>query len=51
VEAALAATAGDRAELQEEAADLLYHLLVLLRAAGLSLADVTDTLRTRHDDA
>jgi phosphoribosyl-AMP cyclohydrolase / phosphoribosyl-ATP pyrophosphohydrolase len=34
VETALAAVAGDRDELAGEAADLLYHLLVLLRASG-----------------
>ena len=48
VEAALAAVAGDREELVNEAADLLYHLLVLLRASGLSLADVLQTLESRH---
>ena len=47
VETALAAvTAGD-AELTGEAADLIYHLLVLLRARGLSLADVTTVLASR----
>ena len=35
VETALAAVAGERDELAGEAADLLYHLLVLLRAGGL----------------
>ena len=48
VETALAATAGDRAELTNEAADLLYHLLVLLKASDLALADVTDELKRRH---
>jgi len=48
VETALAATAGDREELGNESADLLYHLLVLLRASGLSLADVVTTLQSRH---
>ena len=48
VEAALAATVGDREELTNEAADLLYHLLVLLRASDLTLADVTDELKRRH---
>jgi len=48
VETALAAVAGDRDELANEAADLLYHLLVLLRASGLSLADVVRTLDSRH---
>jgi phosphoribosyl-ATP pyrophosphohydrolase/phosphoribosyl-AMP cyclohydrolase len=48
LETALAAVAGDREELTNEAADLLYHLLVLLRASGLSLADVVHTLESRH---
>jgi phosphoribosyl-ATP pyrophosphohydrolase/phosphoribosyl-AMP cyclohydrolase len=48
VETALAATAGDTEELVNESADLLYHLLVLLRARDLSLADVVETLKSRH---
>jgi len=48
VELALAAAAGDRAEILEEAADLVYHLLVLLRSRGISLAEVTATLEARH---
>ena len=48
VETALAATAGDKEELTNESADLLYHLLVLLRARDLSLADVVETLKSRH---
>jgi len=50
VETALAATAGDTEELANESADLLYHLLVLLRARDLSLADVVETLKSRHGD-
>ena len=48
VETALAAVAGERDELAGEAADLLYHLLVLLRAAGLQLSDVLEVLQARH---
>jgi phosphoribosyl-ATP pyrophosphohydrolase/phosphoribosyl-AMP cyclohydrolase len=48
VETALAATAGDQEELVNESADLLYHLLVLLRARDLSLANVVETLKSRH---
>ena len=48
VETALAATSGDKEELANESADLLYHLLVLLRARNLSLADVVETLKSRH---
>jgi phosphoribosyl-ATP pyrophosphohydrolase len=32
----------------EEAADLLYHLLVALRASGVELADVLEELRRRR---
>lgn len=48
VEVALAAMAGDREELAEEAADLLYHLLVCLKAGDVRLASVIDVLRRRH---
>jgi phosphoribosyl-AMP cyclohydrolase / phosphoribosyl-ATP pyrophosphohydrolase len=47
VETALAGAAGSDGEVCEEAADLLYHLLVLLRARGLSLASVLDVLARR----
>lgn len=48
VETALAAVAGDDAQLLGEAADLAYHLLVLLRARGLGLADVERILAERR---
>jgi phosphoribosyl-ATP pyrophosphohydrolase/phosphoribosyl-AMP cyclohydrolase len=48
VETALAAVAQDDAELLGEAADLVFHLLVLLRARGLSLSDVSRVLEARH---
>lgn len=47
VEAAIAAVKEDRAELAKEAADVLYHLLVLLRAANLPLSDVMAELQAR----
>ena len=47
VEAALAGANGSDSELCEEAADLLYHLAVLLRVRGLALADVTAVLEQR----
>ncbi len=47
VETALAGAAGDDAELASEAADLIYHLLVLLKARGLSSQDVLDVLTAR----
>lgn len=48
VEAALAATVGDRDELKNESADLLFHLLVLLQSQDLELSDVLTTLQQRH---
>ena len=48
LELALASVAGDRTELLDEAADLVYHLLVLLNTKGLRLADVVTTLEGRH---
>jgi phosphoribosyl-ATP pyrophosphohydrolase/phosphoribosyl-AMP cyclohydrolase len=48
VETALAATTGSDQELREETADLLYHLLVLLRSRGVTLAQVMATLNSRH---
>ncbi len=33
---------------KEEAADLLYHLLVLLTDRGLELADIESVLANRH---
>ncbi|HKE46656.1 MAG TPA: bifunctional phosphoribosyl-AMP cyclohydrolase/phosphoribosyl-ATP diphosphatase HisIE [Rhodanobacteraceae bacterium] len=48
VEVALAATSGDADALRGEAADLLFHLIVLLRGSSLSLADVVGELALRH---
>jgi phosphoribosyl-ATP pyrophosphohydrolase/phosphoribosyl-AMP cyclohydrolase len=48
VEVALAAQAGDRAELVSEAADLVFHLALLLRARDLSLGAVAEELAARH---
>ncbi|TWI03614.1 phosphoribosyl-ATP pyrophosphatase /phosphoribosyl-AMP cyclohydrolase [Luteimonas cucumeris] len=47
VETALAAVVQDDAALLGEAADLTYHLLVLLRLRGLGLAELDETLRGR----
>ena len=49
VELALASVAGSSEEQLEEAADLVFHLLVLLKTKNLSLRDVSDTLRQRHE--
>jgi phosphoribosyl-AMP cyclohydrolase / phosphoribosyl-ATP pyrophosphohydrolase len=48
VETALAAVAQDDYELLGEAADLIFHLTVVLRARGLSLTDVVALLDKRH---
>ena len=48
VETALAAVAEDDAALAGEAADLLYHMLVVLAARDVPLSDIMDVLRTRH---
>ncbi len=48
VETALAAVAQDDTDLLGEAADLLFHLAVALRARGLGLADVARVLAERH---
>lgn len=51
VETALAAVSGDRGEVEAEAADLVYHLTVLLTASGTSWDRVVAELRRRHLDS
>ncbi len=48
VETALAATIKDKEELKNEAADLLFHLLVLLEDANLSINEVLELLKQRN---
>ena len=48
VELALAAVAGEHDDVVNEAADLVYHLLVLLQARELGLAEVVACLEQRH---
>ena len=48
VELALAAVDGQREEILNEAADLVYHLLVLLRSQNVTLSDLVATLEARH---
>lgn len=48
VETAVAALSGDDAALIGEAADLLYHLMVLLAARGLTLSQVVEALQARE---
>ena len=49
VEVALAAVAEPDDKLVAESADLLYHLLLLLRSRGLRLERVVAELESRHD--
>jgi phosphoribosyl-ATP pyrophosphohydrolase/phosphoribosyl-AMP cyclohydrolase len=50
VELALAAVSQSDAQVLGEASDLVFHMLLLLKAKGLSLALVADTLRARHEE-
>ncbi|MGD0187607.1 MAG: phosphoribosyl-ATP diphosphatase [Roseiarcus sp.] len=47
VELVIAAVAQDEAAVRAEAADVLYHLLVVLRSRGVALADVMSELERR----
>lgn len=47
VEAVIAAVKGDRAELIAESADVLYHLLVVLKSRDVALQDVLSQLEAR----
>lgn len=51
VETALAGAAGTGDELREEAADLVFHLLVLLRSRGQTFSEVIECLRARSREA
>lgn len=48
IEAIIEAVKGDRAALTREAADVIYHLLVMLAARGVTLADVEAELTLRE---
>jgi phosphoribosyl-ATP pyrophosphohydrolase len=48
VELVVAASAESDARLTSESADLIYHLLVLLRLRGLALDDIVAELESRH---
>jgi phosphoribosyl-ATP pyrophosphohydrolase len=48
IEAAFAALKGDRAGLAAEAADVIYHLLVMLASRGVPLAEVEAVLAARE---
>ena len=48
-EVVIAAKNQDPNELSNEAADLLFHLMILLEEKGLSLDDVIQVLQDRHE--
>jgi phosphoribosyl-ATP pyrophosphohydrolase len=47
VETVIAAIEGEKAALTSEAADLLYHLIVVLKIGGVALQDVMEELERR----
>ena len=47
-ELVMASLRGDADAVADEAADLLYHVLVVLRARGVGLSEVADKLRARE---
>ena len=49
VELALARMKNDPEETKNEAADLLFHIMVLLEDAGLTFSDIIAVLRERHN--
>ena len=48
VEAIIEAVKGDRGALTSEAADVLFHLLVMLQSRGVPLSDVMEELARRQ---
>jgi phosphoribosyl-ATP pyrophosphohydrolase len=51
IETALAAVAEDRERVIAEAADLVYHLLVVLEARGIALSEVEAALAARQSQS
>lgn len=47
IEAVIAGASGEKTELTSEAADVLYHLIVLLHARGVAVQDVLEELHRR----
>ena len=48
VELAIARMKGNKTEIANEAADLLFHMMILLQDAGLTINDAIQVLETRH---
>jgi len=48
VEAIIAAVKNDKKNLKEEAADVIFHLLIMLSSRGVTLEDVLDELERRE---
>ncbi len=48
IELALANVQQDRAAIVSESADLVYHLLVLLRSNDVTLSEIANELEARH---
>ncbi|MEM6587136.1 MAG: phosphoribosyl-ATP diphosphatase [Pseudomonadota bacterium] len=51
VECLIEAVRDDKARLTSEAADVLFHLLVMLHSRGVALSDVMDELQTRQSQS
>ena len=51
VEAVIAAVEGDKSHLTAEAGDVLYHLLVMLKAGGVTLDEVMADLQRRRAES
>ena len=51
IEAIIEAVKGDKARLTSEAADVIYHLLVMLAARGVTLAEVEAELAAREQQS
>lgn len=51
VELSLAAVAGGRDEIIDEAADLIYHVIVLLAERRIGISEVVAKLESRHSES
>ncbi|WP_338550713.1 phosphoribosyl-ATP diphosphatase [Roseovarius phycicola] len=51
IEAIVEAVKGDQARLTSEAADVLFHLLVMLKSRDVALADVLEELAQRQSQS